>query len=398
MTKKITVLAAFFLLTLLLTGCIFHKHEWAEATCEEPKTCVKCGETEGEPLGHDVIEATCTEPQTCARCGKTKGKPLGHDWEEATCTTPKTCKRCGETEGSPLEHDWAPATVDAPKTCRNCGETEGDPIPFEILDVSFLDSAGWSYIPNDHIAIAEYEDPANYWHYEFYDLHGNLLHQQDLDCRVSSSKYKGHTVYAVQDCWLLASGDTKNCEICIYDYDFNLLLRKEMKSGKLFSNQFPRLYDETIGRFKGVYNDTTGDLLFYFDAISGREIDEDEFLLAAEAENDTPFFYTEQEYCSVSKERNFDGFLYGTADQSEWGYMDEDGNILASYKDATNFNEYGYALVSEDGKNYSVIDTDFNVVGQDVVRGNVAYLKSDYGCLFLVEDKNENPTYIIVGE
>lgn len=37
-----------------------HKHVWAEATCTEPKTCTVCGETEGEPLGHDFVDGICT--------------------------------------------------------------------------------------------------------------------------------------------------------------------------------------------------------------------------------------------------------------------------------------------------------------------------------------------------
>ena len=84
--------------SLLLSGC-FHTHEWAEATCTEPRRCTGCEETEGEPLGHDWQDATCTKPRTCKRCGVTEGEPLGHDWQDATCTEPRTCKRCGETEG-----------------------------------------------------------------------------------------------------------------------------------------------------------------------------------------------------------------------------------------------------------------------------------------------------------
>lgn len=47
---------------LMLTGC--HNHEWQEATCTTPKTCLTGGETEGEALGHTWAEATCTEPKT----------------------------------------------------------------------------------------------------------------------------------------------------------------------------------------------------------------------------------------------------------------------------------------------------------------------------------------------
>lgn len=49
------------------------RHEWQEATCTEPKTCIKCGETEGEALGHNWKEATVDQPQTCSRCGLTEG-------------------------------------------------------------------------------------------------------------------------------------------------------------------------------------------------------------------------------------------------------------------------------------------------------------------------------------
>ena len=52
-------------------------HKWKEATCTEPKTCVYCGMTEGEPLGHDWKAATINYPKTCVRCGKTEGEAYG---------------------------------------------------------------------------------------------------------------------------------------------------------------------------------------------------------------------------------------------------------------------------------------------------------------------------------
>lgn len=107
--KKIAGAVKKSALMLLLLGVIFllaaccMKHEWKDATCTEPKTCVKCGETEGIELHHDWQEETCTEAQKCSICGSTRGEPLGHWWEEATYEKPKTCKRCGETEGEPLQ-------------------------------------------------------------------------------------------------------------------------------------------------------------------------------------------------------------------------------------------------------------------------------------------------------
>lgn len=79
--KKISCGLLCIMLMLVLSACSC-KHEWVGATCTEPKTCAKCGETEGEALDHDwgdwKIEkkATATEEgtkiSTCARCGETR--------------------------------------------------------------------------------------------------------------------------------------------------------------------------------------------------------------------------------------------------------------------------------------------------------------------------------------
>jgi len=118
-------------------------HDFAEATCTEPKTCKVCGETEGEALGHDMVEATCEEAAHCRRegCDYVEGEPLGHNFGEyvsngdAKCgedgTKTAECERCGETdtvvdEGTALEHEFEDATCTDPKTCKLCGETEGE--------------------------------------------------------------------------------------------------------------------------------------------------------------------------------------------------------------------------------------------------------------------------------
>lgn len=126
--KKSWILGIAIMLTcVMLTGCHI-KHEWQEATCTEPKTCLAGGETEGEPLGHAWAAATCEEPKTCSVCGETEGKPLGHTWAEAACTEARTCSVCGATEGEPLGHNWKEANYQQPKTCSVCGETEGEPL------------------------------------------------------------------------------------------------------------------------------------------------------------------------------------------------------------------------------------------------------------------------------
>ena len=104
MKRTITILVSLLICTLLLAGCGCD-HSWMAATCEEPKTCELCGETDGEAKGHNWAEATCTEAKHCENCRETKGEPLGHTWEEATTEAPKTCTTCGETEGDRIITD-----------------------------------------------------------------------------------------------------------------------------------------------------------------------------------------------------------------------------------------------------------------------------------------------------
>lgn len=74
MEQSITLVLAIAIL-LSLSGCCM-SHTWDEATCVAPRTCTKCGETEGEALGHVWEAATYWEPKTCSVCGKTEGSPL----------------------------------------------------------------------------------------------------------------------------------------------------------------------------------------------------------------------------------------------------------------------------------------------------------------------------------
>ena len=101
MKKHIRLFLLLLAALAILSGCSC-KHEWAEATCDAPKTCTRCGQTEGEPLSHQWVQATCAAPRTCTLCGKARGEALPHTWMDANYQNPKTCSACGETEGKPL--------------------------------------------------------------------------------------------------------------------------------------------------------------------------------------------------------------------------------------------------------------------------------------------------------
>ena len=61
-------------------------HNWKAATCTAPKTCSKCGATEGSAAGHSWSNATCTAPKTCAKCGATEGNAAGHSYTNGACS------------------------------------------------------------------------------------------------------------------------------------------------------------------------------------------------------------------------------------------------------------------------------------------------------------------------
>ena len=104
MKKKLVCLLALAAVMLVMTGCCFHS-EWYAANCTTPKTCVECGETEGEALGHTWVDATCTAAKTCTSCNLTEGEALGHDWQDATTEAPQTCAVCAATEGERIITD-----------------------------------------------------------------------------------------------------------------------------------------------------------------------------------------------------------------------------------------------------------------------------------------------------
>lgn len=111
---KIALIVVAGLLVLGIIGSLIPcDHDWSDATCTEPKTCSKCGETDGDALGHDWQEATCTTAATCSRCGETKGEPLGHDIAGWVTDTPATCSAEGSQHG----------------ICSRCGETQTASIP-----------------------------------------------------------------------------------------------------------------------------------------------------------------------------------------------------------------------------------------------------------------------------
>ena len=141
MKKVLSLIAILCMALVFIVGCDYFpqpapettcEHDWAEATCTDPKTCSVCGETEGEALGH-TEETVAGTPATCTEAGLTDGKQctvcgettveqtviaaLGHT-EETVAGTPATCIEAGLTDG---------------KKCSVCGVTTVEQTAIDAL-------------------------------------------------------------------------------------------------------------------------------------------------------------------------------------------------------------------------------------------------------------------------
>lgn len=78
--KKFLCLLLALSMILSLTACGECDHEWEKATCEEPRTCSKCGEEKGEPKDEHDWEDEDGE-MVCSWCGE----ECDHEFEDGEC-------------------------------------------------------------------------------------------------------------------------------------------------------------------------------------------------------------------------------------------------------------------------------------------------------------------------
>ena len=161
-----------------------HKHDWIEATCTEPKTCSKCGETEGEALGHDyqevdgsAVASTCTNPGKdadleCTRCHDViegdETAALGHDWGAPVYTwaddnSSVSAKRVCARDGSHVEEETVGTTseVSKPASCTEKGQTAyiteaftNEAFEEQIKRLDNIDALDHDYQPVESSAVA----------------------------------------------------------------------------------------------------------------------------------------------------------------------------------------------------------------------------------------------------
>ena len=105
-------------------------HDWADATCTAPKTCSRCGATEGNALGHDFAVSWSSDASghwhACSRCDAKDGEATHTpDREAATETDPIKCTECDYIITAALGHTHSLTKVEAKApTCTEDGNIE----------------------------------------------------------------------------------------------------------------------------------------------------------------------------------------------------------------------------------------------------------------------------------
>ena len=92
------------------------------------------GTTSNPGCTHSWNAATCTSPKTCSKCGATEGSAAGHSWQAATCLQAMTCLTCGATEGSVASH----ADANGDKICDTCGTSMGTVTPPAVSGSGYI--------------------------------------------------------------------------------------------------------------------------------------------------------------------------------------------------------------------------------------------------------------------
>lgn len=318
----------------------------------------------GEKHEHVFAEATCNEPAIC-ECGETIGEPLGHDYVAATCQNPETCTRCGDSRGDKIEHIYGPKLIGQASTCEMCGDTIGEPI--NLTRTKYI-GGNW----NSDVCKKTFGK--NYYgtisvevfgsgRLEIYDYDNNIILDKEFDSN-------DNPYYASAGAASLPDGEIyffvyhliKPGYSCLIDKDMNIIWStNKYAKGYVLNNLFMSGDDIVI-----TLKNDSGKLIS-IDTVTNEVVDNEvnEELISFDG-------YTTYE---VYEEY---GVVFVKADEGEhWGYLDMEGNVLKMYKDCTGFNSYGYALVTDDRNKYSVIDYDFNVVGDKVIDGANAYIAHD---------------------
>ncbi len=211
--KTIIIILILGIMLPSLTACKC-RHKWIDATCMSPKTCSKCGEIEGEALGHDVVidegvSATLSEPgisegSHCSRCGEIL--------VEQNETPSKLEALIAEVKTNPDKvsngiYSKVYIASDFAKTsdCRYIDWKSFDCLAVGIQYNSnnntfvFSNSYYSDYLTNILMITIDGGIPANNYYYDFYNYNGFASSTIDIMGSFNASRLSSTSSFAISD-------------------------------------------------------------------------------------------------------------------------------------------------------------------------------------------------------
>lgn len=198
-----------------------------------------------------------------------------------------------------------------------------------------------------------------------YDLEGNLINTLQFSYDQVSSGY-GVFYYGLKgSLYMVVAG--------IEDYAERDVYTVVDSNGEVVWSMEDNGYGECSLGGLFVYNDDLiiicedYDRLIYYNIDEGHEIEEPDVKLTSRYAGDAP-----EKWSSAYKYNEYVDY-YFVGNSTNWGFLDESGNEVAMYMDASNFNTDGYTLVSYDRVTYVIVDRDFNVVSDAIPAVSASY-------------------------
>lgn len=331
----------------------------------------------------------------------------GHTWVDATCTEPKTCSVCGTTEGEALGHEWKNATLEAPKTCTRCGKTEGDVVICKVLEDDQFGETDWEGKYSSKYSVLCYKFAGDECELTFFDYNYNPLNDIKLNlqhgwCFLCLFNFEEDEMLGLQT--FETSEKDNKAYLKIYDAQGKELaaIEKTITDSKFNLDDWVSVKECSDRRYIAVYSGAEAEhnntvILYYLDTQTWTLIEPDELKGVTLKEDEEIEFDTEKFSVCVRRGKDLNGYFVANVDKSKWGYTDDNFNEIAMYSDATDFNVNGYALVSEDGHSYDVIDKDFNLVAEDYIEGSGAYAIGKSSPIIIIQTSDDKDISLYIG-
>lgn len=278
------------------------------------------------------------------------------------------------------------ATIQEPETSKISEESNKGPISIKQVDIIFPDNLHSVSLSRDHYILGCNTDDGGTEIF-VYNYDGKLVRTAEYAYDGVSTKYlclPGEVNGKIYICVLGVENYAENNETAVIDIDNHVIWKADPE-------KWPDLvcldYFDNGGYFAvELYHDPDEEPIYVntkTNEVVQRQTGPD--ALSANIEYDT------DKWGVCEKDENSEYYLVSKKDGLGWGYLDSDMNELAMYAaDASTFTESGYAVVSDDGEVYSIIDKDFNVVAENAIKGTGASYMYDCGNIIKVDQAGDN--------